>query len=105
MVLHPRMLAPIQMIVCGSLLLICMRVSTPWILAENTTYRTLSGVIVTQKNEAVEGVSVIVSFPSGETETVSDVDGNFRLRVPKEALNIKDRRKEYCVPGKTDRDS
>jgi carboxypeptidase family protein/TonB-dependent receptor-like protein len=51
--------------------------------------RQVSGVIVTQKNEAVEGVAVIVATSSGELKTVSDADGNFHLTVPSGAFRLR----------------
>jgi Carboxypeptidase regulatory-like domain len=44
--------------------------------------RTLSGVVVTKKKQAVEGVTVVVRSAGGEQKTVTDADGNFRFVVP-----------------------
>ena len=54
-----------RVIVSGSLILLGILISASWAMAEDASYRTLSGVIVTQKNEAVEGVSIIVSTSLG----------------------------------------
>ena len=52
--------------------------------------RTLSGVIVTRKNEVVEGVTITAGSPHhGEVKTTSGADGRFSLQVPKEALGVK----------------
>lgn len=51
--------------------------------------RILSGVITTQQNELVAGVSVIVRSASGEQKTQSDAEGNFRLRAPNEPLTLR----------------
>jgi hypothetical protein len=51
--------------------------------------RILSGVITTQQNELVAGVSVIARFASGEQKTQSDAEGNFRLTVPGEPLTLR----------------
>ncbi|PYV87238.1 MAG: hypothetical protein DMG05_17965 [Acidobacteria bacterium] len=59
------------------------------IKAQSNLTRKLSGVIVTQKNEAVEGVSVIAWTGSGEQRTVSDADGHFGLTVSTEPLKLK----------------
>lgn len=44
--------------------------------------RILSGVVITQKNEAVEGASLTVMTSSGETQVKSGPDGSFRAEVP-----------------------
>lgn len=63
--------------------------TSSWLEGQSVHSRTLSGVIVTQKNEAVEAVSVTALFSSGEQTTTSDRDGNFRLTVPNEPLKLK----------------
>ena len=78
-----------RVIVSGLLAILCLLVSDAGAPAQDLKYRTLSGVIITQKNEAVEGVVIVASFSSGETKTVSDADGNFKLSVPKEALTLR----------------
>ncbi|MGH9833348.1 MAG: TonB-dependent receptor [Blastocatellia bacterium] len=52
------------------------------------TGRTLSGVIVTAKNEVVAGASVIVRAGSEERKTLSDGQGNFKLEAPDGALTL-----------------
>lgn len=47
--------------------------------------RTLSGVVLTKKKEALAGVSVIVRSASGEQRAVTDADGNFRFTLGSEA--------------------
>ncbi len=49
---------------------------------QSNSPRILSGVILTQQNEALPGVAVIVRSASGEQRTTSDAGGNFRLSVP-----------------------
>ncbi|MGB8509604.1 MAG: TonB-dependent receptor, partial [Pyrinomonadaceae bacterium] len=51
--------------------------------------RTLSGVILTQQNELLPGVTVIARAPTGEARTVSDAEGRFRLAVPPGALTLR----------------
>jgi outer membrane receptor protein involved in Fe transport len=51
--------------------------------------RILSGQILTQQNEALPAVTVIVRSASGELWTESDAEGNFRLAVPDEPLTIR----------------
>ncbi len=65
--------------------------------AQTNTTRTLSGTIVTPKNEAVAGVSVIVRSSAGEQKTVSDSEGEFRLTVPDEPLSVRIEGKNVAV--------
>jgi len=57
--------------------------------AQTSSTRKLSGVIITQKNEAVGGVSITAVTSSGESNAVSDADGSFQLTVPNELLKLK----------------
>lgn len=50
--------------------------------------RTISGVIVSQQNELVPGVTIIARSRSGEKRTTSNQDGNFRLVVPNESVTL-----------------
>lgn len=50
--------------------------------------RILSGVILTQKDELVPGVTVMVRSSSGEQRTVSAADGSFSLEIPKEPVTV-----------------
>lgn len=51
--------------------------------------RTLSGTLVTKKNEVVAGATVTVQTTTGEHSAVSDGEGRFSLRVPAEELTLK----------------
>ncbi|HKS41898.1 MAG TPA: TonB-dependent receptor, partial [Blastocatellia bacterium] len=51
--------------------------------------RTLSGVILTDKNEAVAGASIVVRSSSGEVKAVSDANGEFSITVPDEPLTVR----------------
>src|ERR1700675_3501860 len=57
--------------------------------AQTSSTRKLSGVIITQKNEAVGGVSITVVSSSGELKTVSEADGTFQLMVPNGPVKLK----------------
>lgn len=57
--------------------------------SQTKSNRTLSGVIVTEKNESVAGVTVIVRSAFGEQKTVSDADGNFSVTIPSGPLTIR----------------
>ena len=59
------------------------------ILAQKKGGRILSGVVVTQKNEAVEGVSLTVVSSSGEKQIKSEPDGTFRSEIPDEPVTLK----------------
>ena len=51
--------------------------------------RTLSGTIVTRKNEAAPGVSLIVRFAAGEEKVTSDGQGVFRFSAPAGPLTLR----------------
>ena len=51
--------------------------------------RVLSATIVTQKNEAVEGVSLTVVSSLGQKYATSDSQGNFSIEVPDLPLTLK----------------
>jgi outer membrane receptor protein involved in Fe transport len=50
--------------------------------------RTLSGSLVTSRNEAVAGAIVTARSSSGERSAKSDAEGNFTLTVPREAVTL-----------------
>ncbi|HVF86134.1 MAG TPA: TonB-dependent receptor plug domain-containing protein, partial [Pyrinomonadaceae bacterium] len=49
---------------------------------------TISGVIVSPRNERVPNVTVVARFRSGEERTTSDGEGFFRLGAPDEAVTL-----------------
>jgi hypothetical protein len=49
---------------------------------ETAPSRIVSGVVLTDRNEAVRSASISAVSASGTTQTVTDAQGNFRLRVP-----------------------
>ena len=51
--------------------------------------RTLSGIVLTQKKEALAGVFVTVRSSRGEQRAVTDADGHFRFAVPWELLTLR----------------
>ena len=57
--------------------------------AQTQGARALSGVILTQQNEALPGATVIIRTASGEQRIESDAEGNFRLAVPDESLTLR----------------
>ncbi len=65
------------------LLIIC-----PFITAQAQSQRTLTGIIVTPKNELVAGATITVRSSAGQLTATSDDEGNFKLTVPAEALIV-----------------
>jgi outer membrane receptor protein involved in Fe transport len=46
--------------------------------------RTISGIIITDKRESVEGATITARYSSGEKTTTSDAEGRFKIAVPDE---------------------
>ena len=63
--------------------------------------RTLSGTILTQQNERVAGVSILVRSAAGEQRAESDAQGNFRLTVPAETLSLRFFGQKLALVAKT----
>ncbi len=57
--------------------------------AQTGDTRTLSGIIVTQTGELVPGVTVIAHSSTGEERVVSNADGGFSLKVPREPISVR----------------
>jgi TonB dependent receptor-like, beta-barrel/TonB-dependent Receptor Plug Domain len=73
-------------------LLLCLAfwlASVQAILAQRKGGRILSGVVITQKNEAVEGVSLTIECPLGQEQVKSEPDGSFRAEIPNEPATLK----------------
>ncbi|MGH9543847.1 MAG: carboxypeptidase regulatory-like domain-containing protein, partial [Terriglobales bacterium] len=51
--------------------------------------RIISGVVLTDRNEAIPGASITAVSAAGMTQTVSDGIGKFRLRVPNGAVILR----------------
>jgi hypothetical protein len=58
----------------------------PLIAAQTQTQRSLTGVIITAKNEVVAGATITVRSTTSELTAMSDSEGNFQLTVPAEVL-------------------
>src|SRR3984893_18144319 len=56
---------------------------------EASPLRPVSGVVMTERNEIVPGVTVIAESASGTVQAVSDASGSFHLRMPRGALKLK----------------
>jgi hypothetical protein len=54
-----------------------------------THFRTVSGFILTQQNERLPGVTVVVRGFSWDAQTISDREGYFHLEVPVGSLTIR----------------
>jgi TonB dependent receptor-like, beta-barrel/TonB-dependent Receptor Plug Domain len=59
------------------------------LLAQKKSGRVISGVIVTQKNEAVEGASLTIISSSKQEQVTSAFDGTFRAEMPDEPVSLK----------------
>src|SRR3989454_619950 len=64
----------------------CLGAALP-LLAQGV--RPISGVVVTSKDEAVYGVTVIAGSNFGEQRTVTDNDGRFQLDVPNKEVTLR----------------
>lgn len=56
--------------------------------SQTTPLRSISGVVVTDKNEPVAGATVVAEYSSGRQEMLTDSNGAFRLVVPSEAVTM-----------------
>jgi outer membrane receptor protein involved in Fe transport len=56
--------------------------------SQTTPLRSISGVVITDKNELVAGATVVAEYGSGRREMVTDANGAFRLLVPSEAVTL-----------------
>lgn len=70
------------------LLLISISLCCVQTLAQSKNTRTISGTLVTGKNEAVAGAIITARSSAGEQTAKSDAEGNFTLTVPREAVTL-----------------
>ena len=84
-----KMFSPSRIRISFLLGLVCWLASGQMILAQKKGGRILSGVVVTQKNEAVEGVSLTVVSSSAQEQIKSEPDGGFRAEIPNESVTLK----------------
>src|SRR5215468_315 len=70
------------------LLLISISLCCVQTLAQSKSARTISGTLVTGKNEAIAGAIITARSSSGEQTAKSDAEGNFSLTVPREAVTL-----------------
>jgi len=56
---------------------------------EPSSERTVSGVVMTDKNEVIPNVGVVAQYRSGTKQTTTDGNGQFRLSVPNEPVTLK----------------
>jgi hypothetical protein len=57
--------------------------------AQDARGRVLSGVVISQQNELVPGVTVIINSAAGEQRVESDGEGRFSAEVPPGSLTLK----------------
>src|SRR5215510_5980841 len=72
-----------------TLLLAILVQTCPQIAVRAQAQRTLSGTVMTGRNEVVAGATITVRSSAGELTATSDSEGNFKLAVPAEALIVK----------------
>jgi hypothetical protein len=85
---------------CAMLVFLCGLSAGQPLFAQRNGQRILSGAVITQKNEVVEGVSLTVISPSNREQIKTDRDGNFRTEIPYEPLTIRIEGK-YIIPQET----
>ena len=73
----------------GMAVIACLVMGCPPLSAEQHSGRILSGVVITQRNEAAEGVLLTIVSRSHPLQTKSDSDGNFRIEIPDEPVTLK----------------
>ncbi len=56
--------------------------------AQALQMRTVSGVVLTDKNEVVAGATVVAEYASGRQEITTDSSGSFRFTAPREPLTL-----------------
>lgn len=71
----------------GSLLVFVFMCSS--VAGQATGTRTLSGFIITQHDELLAGVTVSLSYQSGEQRVVSDGEGRFQFTIPNELVTVR----------------
>lgn len=59
-----------------------------WVPAVAADGRTLSGVVVTDKNETVPNAAILIRTPGGEQTITSGEDGSFSALVPDGAISV-----------------
>src|SRR5262245_4067650 len=70
------------------LLLITISLCCVQSLAQSKNTRTISGTLVTGKNEAVAGAIITARSSSGEQTAKSDAEGDFTLTAPREVVTL-----------------
>src|SRR5262249_1985131 len=71
------------------ILVICYTILGTTAAAQTRSIRKISGIIVSNKNEVVEGVSISTRTSYGESKVISAADGSFELNVPDEPVKLK----------------
>lgn len=68
------------------LLLIVMLINSAW--AQTLALRTVAGIVLTERNEAVPGAVVSANWGYGSAEVTTDGDGRFHLLAPAVLLTV-----------------
>lgn len=77
MSIEPAVVLALLVLVCGTA------------TAQMTAARSLSGVIVTDRNEAVAGASIVARYRAGEQTAKSDEQGRFSFKIPSEQVILR----------------
>ncbi len=56
---------------------------------ETVSLRTISGTVMTDRNQVIPNVSVVAEYASGKKETITDGNGRFELSTPNEPVELK----------------
>jgi outer membrane receptor protein involved in Fe transport len=76
--------------VAGRLLAIALVIAASYVFSiAQGGDRVITGTIVTDKREVVEGATIIVRASSGEQSTTSDANGDFRVAVPRGPVTLR----------------
>src|SRR5262245_2091968 len=68
---------------------VCWLATGQQFLAQKNDGRVLSGVVVTQKNQVIEGVSLTIVSSSGEKQIKSGPDGAFWSEITNQPVTLK----------------
>jgi hypothetical protein len=83
------------------LLLLPLALYSGRIFAQSSNTRVVSGTILTAQNEALPGVTILISSASGEQKIQSDDEGNFHATTVNEPVTLKFFGKNIALISKT----
>src|SRR5215471_15999925 len=72
-----------------SVFILLIYLSTSFVVqAQKPSKRLVSGVLLTKNNDSVAGITVSVTYPSGEQKALTGEDGAFQFNIPDEPFTI-----------------